>query len=235
MNELYSSLLQLQELDEQILAAEKKVAAFSPKIDELRKPVAGLEKEAEQAKIKLEDLRHQQRKLDTGAENKRTKLRQFQERMDKRSSLRDEAAARTEMDLIRRAVEAEVEEAADVAEQVKRQDMKLDDLQKAVAKATEDASPKIAEVEQGRAEAQSELQVLLDKRGNITQHIDQPSLRLYERVRLGKKRNALAPMTVDGACGSCYNVLPMQEQTEVRSGTKLSRCEACGVILYYVS
>jgi predicted nucleic acid-binding Zn-ribbon protein len=231
MNELYSSLLQLQELDQQIATAEAKVEAFTRKFDEARSPVTGLERDIGTATNKLDELRFQQRKLDTGVENKRTKLRQFQERAEKRA-MRNEAGTKAEMDLIRRAVDAEVEEAGDVGEQVKRQDMKLDDLRKALERANEDISPKVAELESERAEAQTELQQLLDKRNAITAPLDKPALRLYERVRLGKKRNALAPMTADGACGSCYNVLPVQEQTEVRNGNGLHRCEACGVILY---
>jgi predicted nucleic acid-binding Zn-ribbon protein len=42
----------------------------------------------------------------------------------------------------------------------------------------------------------------------------------------------LAPLTSEGACGNCFNVLPVQEQTEVRRGESLRRCEGCGVILY---
>jgi predicted nucleic acid-binding Zn-ribbon protein len=62
--------------------------------------------------------------------------------------------------------------------------------------------------------------------------MDKNAVRLYERVRSGKRRTPLAPLTPDGACGSCYNVLPMQEQSEIRQGGTLMRCEACGVILY---
>jgi predicted nucleic acid-binding Zn-ribbon protein len=42
----------------------------------------------------------------------------------------------------------------------------------------------------------------------------------------------VAPLTDEGACGHCFNILPLQEQSEIRRGDKLRRCEACGVILY---
>lgn len=232
MNELYSSLLQLQELDQEIAAAEGKVAAYTPKLEEMRGPVAGLEKELKGASAKLDELRAQQKKLELGAENKREKLRMYQERVEKSRSIRDEAATRTEMDLIRRAVEAEVAEAADTTEQVKRADVKMDDLRKALAKANDDVSPRVAELEAERSQAEAELQALLDKRATVTGQMDKASLRLYERVRSGKRKQAIAQLTPDGACSVCYNVLPMQEQAEIRQGTSLRRCEACGVILY---
>jgi predicted nucleic acid-binding Zn-ribbon protein len=36
---------------------------------------------------------------------------------------------------------------------------------------------------------------------------------------------------VDGACGNCFSVIPLQLQNEVRRGGAMVRCEACGVIL----
>jgi predicted nucleic acid-binding Zn-ribbon protein len=57
-------------------------------------------------------------------------------------------------------------------------------------------------------------------------------LRLYERLRMGKASTVLAPLTAEGACGHCFNILPVQEQSEIRNGRVLRRCEACGVILY---
>jgi len=180
----------------------------------------------------LEELRAQSKKLEVGAENKREKLRMYQERVEKSKNIRDEAATRTEMDLIRRAVEAEVAEGQDTVEQVRRQDMKLDDLEKALAKSREEISPGESELQEQLTEARKQLKILLDKRENQALHTDKAAVRLYDRVRSGKRKTALAPLTADGACGICFNVLPMQEQAEIRQGTAVRRCEACGVILY---
>jgi uncharacterized protein len=232
MNEPYASLMQLQDLDQEISAAETKVAEFTPRLEELRAPVTGLEKEVGQAQSKLDELRALAKKLEHGAENKREKLKQYQEKVEKSRNIRDEAATRTEMDLIRRAVESEVAEGQDTVEQVRRQDMKLDELQKALAKVKTEIAPKEQELEAELEEARNNLKILQDKRATHALHMDKAAVRLYERVRTGKRRNALAPLTADGACGSCYNVLPMQEQAEIRQGNALRRCEACGVILY---
>jgi predicted nucleic acid-binding Zn-ribbon protein len=232
MNELYSSLLQLQELDQQIAQAEVRVKEFTPRLDELRAPVVALERDAEQARGQLEDLRKQQKKLDHGLNNKRDRLRIFQEKAEKARNVREEAATRTEIDFIARAVEAEEAESNDVNDQVRRQDMKLDDLQKAAGKTKEDLQPRVDEMEAQRDAAIADLKVLQDKRANAALHMDKAAVRLYDRVRSGKRKTALAPLTRDGACGSCYNVLPPQEQSEIRQGASLRRCEACGVILY---
>lgn len=235
MNELYSSLLQLQDLDQQIEKAQARVAEFGPRLQELLTPVTALEKDAELARSKLEELRKQQKKLEHGLKQKQDKLRIFTEKAEKSKNLRDEAATRAEIDFIRRAVEAEEAEGEDVTQEVRRADMKLDDLDKAAAKTREDLQPKLQAIETQREEAVTELKILQDKRANAASRIDKASVRLYDRVRSGKRKTAMAPLTADGACGSCYNVLPPQEQSEIRNGSSLRRCEACGVILYPTS
>ena len=232
MNEPYASLLQLQELDQEIARAQARVEHFSPRLDELRAPSTALERDLTQTRSKLDELRTQAKKLELGAENKREKLRMFEERVSKSRSIRDEAATRTEMDLIRRAVEAEVAEGQDTNDLVRRHDMRVDELEKSLAKSRDDIRPQEEEIEAERAEAQQQLKILQDKRSNHVLHMDKAAVRLYDRVRAGKRKTPMAPLTADGACGSCYNVLPMQEQAEIRQASALRRCEACGVILY---
>jgi predicted nucleic acid-binding Zn-ribbon protein len=55
---------------------------------------------------------------------------------------------------------------------------------------------------------------------------------MYERVRGGRTRLVVAPLTAEGACGNCFNILPIQQQSEIRRVDSLIRCEQCGVILY---
>ena len=99
-------------------------------------------------------------------------------------------------------------------------------------KLREEAGPQRQQLMAERQELEDALAVLQDRRENQALRLDTPSRRLYERVRRGRARLVLAPLTDEGACGSCFNVLPVQEQADVRRGQSLRRCEACGVILY---
>lgn len=232
MNELYTSLMQLQELDLEIENAEARLAEFAPRLDQVKAPVRAIEREADQIREKLEHLRKQQSKLEHGLNNKRERLRIQMEKAEKQKNTRNEADTLSEVDFIRRAVEAEEVEATSVNDQVRRHDMRLEELEKSAAKVSEDLQPQIAEVEGQQAEVTDQLAALKEKRANAVQHVDKNSVRLYERVRSGKRKTALAPLTAHGACGNCFNVLPLQEQSEIRSGKSLRRCEGCGIILY---
>lgn len=232
MNELYSSLMQLQELDLEIESAEARLAGFGPRLEEVRAPIRVIDREAAQITEKLEHLHKQQAKLEHGLNNKRERLRIFMEKAEKQKNTRNEADTQSEVDFIRRAVEAEEVEATSVNDQVRRHDVRLEELQKSAAKTAEELQPQISEIEGEQSAAADQLKILQDKRANTVQHLDKNAVRLYDRVRSGKRKTALAPLTAQGACGNCFNVLPLQEQSEIRSGKALRRCEGCGIILY---
>lgn len=230
MNELYSSLLQLQEIDQQIAQAESRLHALTPRIAELRTPLTAIEKESADVRAQLDKLRQQVRKLEHGAENKRQRLKAFEEKAA-RVRRADEAAVKAEIDLIRGAVEAEVAELEATNDQVRRADMRLEELARNASRVEAEIAPALAAIEQERQNIQQELEELKQKRETHAAGMDAVVVRLYDRVRRGK-RAALAPLTTHGACGSCYNQVPVQEQIEIRRANGIRRCEACGVILY---
>jgi predicted nucleic acid-binding Zn-ribbon protein len=232
MEPTYVALLELQELDQEMARAEEAMRAFDPQLSEINNPLTSLEKELETTRSRLVELRAQAIKLEKAAETKRDRLRTYQARMDKVRNERERTAVHLEMDLIHKAADADDAETLQVMDQVTRTDVKQEDLEKQLQKMREEAEPRREEVERARKEAETALQIMRDKRENLATRLDPASRRLYDRVRQGKSNVALAQMTEEGACGHCFNVLPLQEQSEVRRGQTLHRCEACGVILY---
>lgn len=232
MEELHASLLALQELDDEIGRTEARLATFEPLVTELDAPIAGHNREIEATRTRLAELRADVARLERAAEQNKARLQHYEERLMRVRNAREEAAARTEMDLVRRALEADRAELQQQSEQATRTDLKLDDMERQLAHLQAEAGPRHAELESQRREVADALAVLRSRRENLAIRLDLPSRRLYERVRTGRARRVLAPMTEEGACGNCFNVLPLQEQADVRRGQALRRCEACGVILY---
>jgi predicted nucleic acid-binding Zn-ribbon protein len=232
MDDLRNALLGLQDLDIEIARAKAKLEEFDPQLKTLEIPITNLQNEIEATRTRLAEVRQDARRLERGAEQKRDRLRAYEERLVRVRNAREEAAARTEMDLVRRATEADETEALEKMEQATRTDLKLDDLERNLEKLKAEIAPKREQLLSTRREMENELQVLADRRQNQAVRLDPASLRLYERVRSGKSKRVLAPLTAEGACGNCFNILPIQEQAEVRRGTTLKRCEGCGVILF---
>ena len=232
MEALHASLLALQELDEEIARVEMRLKEFEPRMAEAEAPVAQFTREVEGTRTRVSELRQDAVRLEKAAEQKRVRLKVYEDRLMKVRNAREEAAARAEMDLVKRALDADVDEHTQVSEQLTRTDLKLDELEKQLARLQADFAPRREALAQDRQEVADQLSVLKDRRENQAQRLDPASRRLYERVRTGRAKRVLAPLTDEGACGSCYNVLPLQEQADVRRGQALRRCEACGVILY---
>ncbi|NJD09933.1 MAG: hypothetical protein FIB01_05630 [Gemmatimonadetes bacterium] len=232
MEALHASLLALQELDDEIAGAEARLEEFEPKQAELAAPVLAFTQEVEAARTRLQELRQDVARLERAVEQNRTRLQHYEERLMRVRNAREEAAARTEMDLVRRALEGDRAELQQQGEQATRTDLKLDELERQLARLRAEAGPQHERLAAERQEVADTLAVLRDRRENQAIRLDAASRRLYERVRKGRARRVLAPLTDEGACGSCFNVLPLQEQADVRRGRSLLRCEACGVILY---
>lgn len=232
MQELHAALLALQEMDTEIGRATARVKEFAPHLETLDAPVTAIERELESTRTKLEEMRADYIRLERNAQQKEERLHAYQERLTKARTSRDEAAIRVELDLVGRALEADRVDIRQVGEQTTRTDMKLDDLHKQLDKARALIAAEREALVADRDAAQLELDQLLDRRENAAVRLDPQSRRLYERLREGKSNMVLAPLTAEGACGNCFNILPVQEQTEVRRAERLHRCEGCGVILY---
>ncbi|MEK7380368.1 MAG: C4-type zinc ribbon domain-containing protein, partial [Gemmatimonadota bacterium] len=51
--------------------------------------------------------------------------------------------------------------------------------------------------------------------------------------RLWGARSAEVVVAIRGdACGSCFTSIPMSRRNQIKAGTVLDSCEACGAILY---
>ncbi len=231
MEEIYRSLLELQEMDEEIAGTQARLAEFEPRLEEIEAPVVALEREFDAGRKRLEELRDASRRLNRAAEDKRDRLKRAEERLERVRNAREEAAVRTELHLIRTAVDADEAEAIEVMEDVTRSELKQDELEKKLGRAREEMEPKREELLAARGVVEEELAVLRDRRTNRLVRLEPSASRLYERVRAGKTRVVITSLTADGACGHCFGVVPLQQQAEIRQATALVRCEACGVIL----
>lgn len=231
MESLHKPLLELQDLDTEIEAAEARLKAFDPPLAEVDAPVTTLEREVETVRATLEQAQTDSRRLERAADEKRDRLKRYEERLDRVRNVREESAVRTEVDLVRRALEADETDALERMEQVRKVSLKLSEMEKRLAAAREEVGPKRQELLDARAVVQAEVDELRERRRAHAEQIPQQRLRQYERVRTGRRR-VLVPMSASGACGNCHNTLPIQEQNRVREGTTLHSCEACGVILF---
>jgi hypothetical protein len=232
MNDVHQVLLKLQELDREIHTARGKVEEFDPKLEELEAPLEALQAAVASARKDLDATSTELRRLERAAEEKRARQKKYEEHLERARNAREEAAARAELDLVRRAVETDEREALERMETVTRLELRLDELDRKLEEARLEADPARDDLVRSRDEASGELASLEARRQAETADMDRRARQLYEQVRGGRTRTVVTSLTTDGACGHCYSMIPIQQQTEIRRAGELVRCEACGVILY---
>ena len=80
------------------------------------------------------------------------------------------------------------------------------------------------------AHVDEDVQVKQDERIRTQMHVVGGVLSAYDRVRIGRRQNAVVPLK-KGACGGCFHVIPLQQVAEIKQMKRLVDCEACGRIL----
>ena len=227
----YASLHELQKIDAEIDRAVARIEAFGPQLEALDAAARALAARIERARARLKDLEIAERRLELSADEKRIRLRMLRDRLLTVHNLRQEAAVRAEIDLLRRSVDGDEQEALTYLDQIRRLEMEADQLERDLADEREEAGPRREELERQRAEAQELLASLETRRESYAGAVDGRRRRLYESLRSSRKGSIVVPMTPDGACGRCFSLIPLQVQAEVATSHALCRCEACGIIL----
>jgi predicted nucleic acid-binding Zn-ribbon protein len=226
-----TALKELQEMDRGIRSVKDRIAELETDILDVDAPAQALEEEVETTRKRLKEMRVEERRVELSTSDKEARVEKLEERLNNVRNVREESAVRSEIDMVRQALARDEQEALSLLQQIRNLELKLEEQESALAQARVELEPRREELEGAREEARGELETLEAKRDAFTGEMPDDELRLYEGIRKGGAREAVATLTPDGACGNCFGVLPLQAQNEVRHGSSLIRCEVCGVIL----
>jgi predicted nucleic acid-binding Zn-ribbon protein len=225
------ALKQLQTIDLRIADAEGRIRDFDPLFADVEEPALVLESEVGTTRKRLQEMRLEERRIELSTEEKRARVTRLDERLGSVRNLREEAAVSAELDMVKRALQSDEQEAYTLLDQIRKLDERLQELEAAWTEAKALVEPRIQGLVGQRDGAKAELAALETERESFAATMDPQELRLYEAIRGGGRRLAVSDITADGACGHCYGLVPLQLQNEIRHGTALIRCEVCGVIL----
>jgi hypothetical protein len=226
-----TSLKQLQKLDMRIHAARQRIQDFDPLLEEVEKPALTLESELQTSRTRLKEMKLEERRLELSVDEKRTREKRLDERLGSVRNLREEAAVSAELEMVKRALQNDEQEALTLLDQIRKMEDRLGEVEVAFEEARGVVQPQKDELLAQRQGAEKESEALRDERARFVAGMVPGELKIYEAIRSGGRGVAVAELTPDGACGHCFGMVPLQVQNEVRHGTALIRCEGCGVIL----
>lgn len=232
MTEDTSGMLKgLQDLDLVLEQKKARIEEFEPLLREVEEPVVELDQEVSTLRARLQEMRLEERRLEHAADDRRGRAKKLQERLKSVRNLREEAAVQAEMDLVRRALEGEEQEALSLLDQIRKMEARLEEQAAALETARAGLEPRRKELLEERKKVREELAALEDRREAYASRVPRRDLQSYQRIRDGGRSVAVASLTPDGACGHCFSMVPLQIRNEIRKGGILIPCEACGVLL----
>lgn len=226
-----TSLKELQNLDQAIAAIRSSAQSFDLLLEEVNAPVARLEQEVGALEKRLTELKLEENRIELTIEERRVRAAKLQERMDAVRNVREEAAVHAELEMVRRALESEEQEALSLLDQIKRLEERSEEQEAAYQEALAEIEPHREELVEEQQAADGKLEALQAERDAFAAGIDPGERRIYDSIMAGARDVAVAELTQDGACGNCYNIVPLQIQNQIRHGDGMIRCEGCGVIL----
>ncbi len=226
-----TSLKELQNLDQAIAAIQSAAQSFDLLLEEVDAPVARLEQEVEALEKRLTELKLEENRIELTIEERRVRAAKLQERMDAVRNVREEAAVHAELEMVQRALESEEQEALSLLDQIKRLEERFEEQEAAYQEALAEVEPHRKGLVEEQQSADGKLEALQAERDAFAAGIDPGERRIYDSIMAGARDVAVAELTQDGACGNCYNMVPLQIQNQIRHGEGMVRCEGCGVIL----
>ena len=231
-SETFEALRALEQFDREIAAFMQRLAALEPEVMEAEGRLSELGSQAKAARARIEKIDARLRKFERASQAGRETLERLQQRAKEVQNLKQHTAVRLETDAARRNLEAAEDELLESMQDAEEAGGALAAIEHELEE--QRTAYKVLKAETGarRAELEAEISVQRDRRQNRELRLDRAALRLYESVRGGRTRQALAPVMPDGVCGHCYTFVPLQRQAEIRMGRRLFLCEGCGIILY---
>lgn len=230
-NTMMGSLREVQKLDERIREIERELSTFDERLGEIEDPAVALESDLKQVQDRLAQMNVDARRLERSADDKRARAEKMDQRLTRVSNLREEAAVRTELDLIKKAIEGDEQEALQLMDQIRRTEEQAEELGETADRARAEVEPKQKSLLEDRRAYDERLDALQTRRRHVLENVGDQERRVYEAFHQSGRAVVVAPLTDDGACGHCYGMIPLQLQNEIRQRADLIRCEACGVIL----
>ena len=225
-------LVELGKLDASIRTLELEAG-------ELPKAIAKEESDVAEKKGDLEAARKELIEAQKAADSLSVEMQAREEQVKKFRVQLGVAKSNKEYDVIRRQIDAQIEESARFEEEALTCMEKADQLkpqikekEKGLAASEEKLKRVRIQVEENLARIERERQALLERREEQEKKIDPEDLTRYERVLAGRKDSAVARVD-ENVCSACHMTLTPQVLNLVLLGQDIVECQGCSRILYW--
>jgi predicted nucleic acid-binding Zn-ribbon protein len=227
-------LVQLQELDNAIEEAKRRIATHPQRLGEADARLHDAEHHVETARQRLKDNHDARRALEKDAAVFQARLTKFKDQLSEVKTNREYqaiqheiATAQGELGGVEEKVLERMLEADVIAVDLRAAEADLARQQKAVSAEKTSLEEELTLVQKAMADASA-------RRVSLTAAAEPRLIALFEQVARARKGVALSIATRDGSCSICHVRLRPAVFQMVRQNDRIIQCESCQRILYYV-
>lgn len=225
-------LLDLQAKDLLLLETDHRLTALLDQIAGLDAALVQARSEIGTAHARVTESVQKREELEKGIEAQRARQEQRRSRMEQVRTAREVQALMAEMDLARADAARQESEWVKLAEQVQQQEAGIREAEERVRTLESDQGGERARLEEAAAQLQAERTAAQQARDEVAATISRPIRQRYDRLWAARTAVVVVPLRGD-ACAACNTAVPRNRRSQIRAGTVIEACEACGAILYH--
>ena len=224
-------LLDLQAKDSAVAEVERRLGALREETGVLDQAVERAREVMETARRAAVDAARRRDELEAKIESYRVLQERRQQRLEHVRNPKEASTLMAELDLARSVVAKEENDWVRSSDAVTQAQFKAAEEERNVAALAEGQTPDRERLAARRAELEAELAEARRVREESASRLERPLRIRYDRLRKARSGDVIVPL-VGGSCGSCHTSVPLNRRSQIRAGTVVDGCEACGAILY---
>jgi len=224
-------LLELQAKDAVLSGAEQRLADLNQDAAALDEALQRTRASLEVAQKALTEGRRKRDEMEAKIESYRLLQDRRKQRLEQVKNSKEATAVMAELDLARSVMAKEESDWVRTADGVVQLEIRVQAEETNLQTLEASQAEERALLEQRRAALEAERAAALRDREASAATIDRPLRTRYDRLRRSRVGDVVVPL-VGGACGGCHTAVPLNRRSQIKAGSVIDGCEACGAILY---
>lgn len=230
MHDSLLTLFQLQKIDHRLCELEQCKLEIPQRIDVLGQEYNEADRTLIEKEQQLKTLQQERRQHERDLEADNEQVRKYQGQLLSVKTNKEYDALQTEIQAQKAEIIKHEEHIIQLMTEIEDLSLDIEQVRVDVARQKQQIMEAQHELREQLIAVDRDVRGVLDERQRTLVRIEQRVIRTYERIRKGK--NGVAVVSIKkGACGGCFNMIPLQKIAEIRRMDRLMTCENCGRIL----
>jgi hypothetical protein len=224
-------LLELQAKDGVVHEIERSLAEVGTEVGVLDQALHRAREAVEAARRAAADGARRRDELETKIESYRLLQDRRRLRLEHVRNPKEASTLMAELDLARSVMVKEEGDWVRSADAVAELERRVAEEERSLAEFAAGQAPARDALGERRAALEARHAAAAADREDTAARMDRGLRTRYERLRRSRNADVVVPL-LNGGCGACHTAVPLNRRSQIRAGSVVDSCEACGAILY---